>query len=107
MSSSLKNLREILLENFSTKSGNNDTWDSQAVTHPSTNQAQRCLTSVFEREPVLSTDRHKYRVDIRTLKNKDMRELKLIDTFTGDILLNFVQWIPKYSKRRSQNQKIE
>ncbi|CAK9289928.1 unnamed protein product [Gordionus sp. m RMFG-2023] len=38
-----------------------------------------------------SSDRHKYRVEIRTLKNKDMRELKLIDTSTGDILLNFAQ----------------
>ena len=32
-----------------------NTWDSQAVTHPSTNQAQRCLTSVIGREPVYST----------------------------------------------------
>ena len=32
-----------------------DTWYSQAVTHPSTNQARRCLTSVIGREPVLST----------------------------------------------------
>ena len=31
------------------------TWYSQAVTHPSTNQARRCLTSVIGREPVLST----------------------------------------------------
>ncbi len=31
------------------------TWYSQAVTHPSTNQARRCLTSVIRREPVLST----------------------------------------------------
>src|SRR6056300_1491050 len=28
---------------------------SQAVTHPSTNRAGRCLTSVIGREPVLST----------------------------------------------------
>ena len=28
---------------------------SQAVTHPSTNLARRCLTSVIEREPVFST----------------------------------------------------
>ena len=28
---------------------------SQAVTHPSTNRARRCLTSVIGREPVLST----------------------------------------------------
>ena len=33
----------------------NSTWCSQAVTHPSTNQAQRCLTSVIGRELVLST----------------------------------------------------
>ena len=31
------------------------TWYSQAVTHPSTNQARRCLTSVIGRELVLST----------------------------------------------------
>ena len=31
------------------------TWYSQAVTHPSTNQARRCLTSVIGREPVFST----------------------------------------------------
>ena len=31
------------------------TWCSQAVTHPSTNQARRCLTSVIRREPVFST----------------------------------------------------
>ena len=31
-----------------------NTWDSQAVTHPSTNQARRCLTSVIRREPVYS-----------------------------------------------------
>ena len=28
---------------------------SQAVTHPSTNRARRCLTSVIGREPVFST----------------------------------------------------
>ena len=28
---------------------------AQAVTHPSTNRARRCLTSVIGREPVLST----------------------------------------------------
>lgn len=32
-----------------------DTRGSQAVTHPSTNRAQRCLTSVIGRELVLST----------------------------------------------------
>ncbi len=31
------------------------TWYSQAVTHPSTNQARCCLTSVIRREPVYST----------------------------------------------------
>ena len=33
----------------------NSTRCSQAVTHPSTNWARRCLTSVIGREPVLST----------------------------------------------------
>ena len=37
------------------KSCANGTWCSQAVTHPSTNQAQRCLTSVIGRELVFST----------------------------------------------------
>ena len=32
-----------------------NTWGSHAVTHRSTNQAQRCLTSVIGREPVYST----------------------------------------------------
>ena len=32
-----------------------NTRDSQAVTHPSTNRARRCLTLVIRREPVLST----------------------------------------------------
>ena len=32
-----------------------NTRDSQAVTHPSTNRARRCLTSVIRREPVYST----------------------------------------------------
>ena len=32
-----------------------NTRDSQAVTHPSTNRARRCLTSVIRREPVCST----------------------------------------------------
>ena len=33
----------------------NSIWCSQAVTHPSTNQTQRCLTSVIGRELVFST----------------------------------------------------
>ena len=33
----------------------NNTRCSQAVTHPSTNRARRCLTSVIRREPVFST----------------------------------------------------
>ena len=33
----------------------NSTLCSQAVTHPSTNKAQRCLTSVIGRELVCST----------------------------------------------------
>ena len=33
----------------------NNTWGSHLVTHDSTNQARRCLTSVIGREPVFST----------------------------------------------------
>lgn len=33
----------------------NSIWCSQAVTHPSTNQTQRCLTSLIGREAVFST----------------------------------------------------
>ena len=39
----------------SLKAKDNSTRCSQAVTHPSTNRAQRCLTSVIGREPVFST----------------------------------------------------
>ena len=45
-------------EKWGWKTWNNkvySTWYSQAVTHPSTNQARRCLTSVIGREPVCST----------------------------------------------------
>ena len=37
------------------KQNANSIWCSQAVTHPSTNRARRCLTSVIGREPVYST----------------------------------------------------
>ena len=37
------------------RQNDNSTWCSQAVSHPSTNQAQRCLTSVIRRELVFST----------------------------------------------------
>ena len=37
------------------KKNANSTWCSQAVTHPSTNHAQCCLTAVIRREPVYST----------------------------------------------------
>lgn len=37
------------------KKNANSTRGSQAVTHPSTNRARRCLTSVIGREPVYST----------------------------------------------------
>ena len=33
----------------------NSIWCSQAVTHPSTNQTRRCLTSLIGREAVCST----------------------------------------------------
>ncbi len=42
-------------EKENSKRDANSIWCSQAVTHPSTNQTQRCLTSVIGRELVLST----------------------------------------------------
>ena len=42
-------------QNNHTKKEAYNTCCSQAVTHPSTGQAQRCLTSVIGREPVFST----------------------------------------------------
>ena len=47
--------KERKKENDEKNGGTYDTWYSQAVTHPSTNQARRCLTSVIGREPVYST----------------------------------------------------
>ena len=44
----------------------NSTWCSQAVTHPSTNHAQCCLTAVIRREPVCSTWYGRWRITIRT-----------------------------------------
>ena len=40
---------------IATKGKDYGTRYSQAVTHPSTNRARRCLTSVIGREPVFST----------------------------------------------------
>ena len=40
---------------FSKWQNANSIWYSQAVTHPSTNQTQRCLTSLIGREAVCST----------------------------------------------------
>ncbi|KAF4531018.1 hypothetical protein B566_EDAN018941, partial [Ephemera danica] len=36
----------------------------KAVTHPSTNRAQRCLTSVIGREPVFSTACPRHKVNV-------------------------------------------
>ena len=48
---------------------------SQAVTHPSTNRARRCLTSVIGREPVLSTWYGRRRMEVVKvgLNNSDRR----------------------------------
>ena len=45
------------------KNNANSTRGSQAVTHPSTNRARRCLTAVIGREPVLSTWYGRWQVD--------------------------------------------
>ena len=57
---------------------------SQAVTHPSTNTTQRCLTSVIGRELVLSTwygRRHSLRLKTQTILNRpqssDLSSLRL------------------------------
>ena len=44
-----------LIQPFNRVQNAYNTRDSQAVTHPSTNRARRCLTSVIRREPVYST----------------------------------------------------
>ena len=59
-------LQEILLELSSERweKSTNSTWCSQAITHPSTNHAQRCLTAVIRREPVFSTWYGRYKKSI-------------------------------------------
>ena len=47
--------KNILVEREREKQKANGTRCSQAVTHPSTDRARRCLTSVIGREPVCST----------------------------------------------------
>ena len=46
---------KIKLKRKKFKINANYTWCSQAVTHPSTNHAQRCLTAVIKREPVFTS----------------------------------------------------
>ena len=41
---------------------------SQAVTHPSTDAAQCCLTAVIEREPVFSTWYGRRQQDVATIR---------------------------------------
>ena len=50
-----KNNEKNILKKQKEKGKVYGTWYSQAVTHPSTDQARRCLTSVIGREPVFST----------------------------------------------------
>ena len=60
---------EKVVGNFKKKEAYN-TCGSQAVTHPSTKQAQHCLTSVIGREPVYSVwygRRHKFHCNYRHL----------------------------------------
>ena len=45
----------IVSKKVTVKQNANSIWYSQAVTHPSTNQTQRCLTSLIGREAVCST----------------------------------------------------
>ena len=50
-----------------------DTWDSQAVSDPSTNQAQRCLTCQIGRDGVFSTwygRKRSYRSDFNVMKSE-------------------------------------
>ena len=58
----------------------NSTWCSQAVTHPSTNQAQRCLTSLIGREAVHSTWYGRWQWD-RFLNPIYMLHLGLLSNF--------------------------
>ena len=56
-----------------------NTWGSQAVTHPSTNQALSCLTSVIRREPVHSTG-YGRRQCLRSLKGIYMKKMPTFQT---------------------------
>ena len=62
-----------------------NTRDSQAVTHPSTNRARRCLTSVIRREPVYSTwyGRRQRRMSKTQPQHK-------IDTVLGSIVVSIL-----------------
>ena len=86
-----KNRKNILGWILDTKNKKaNSTWCSQAVTHPSTNQAQCCLTSVIGRELVLSTWYGRWQcmfgIEATWKKNKKERWLETsIYSFEGEI----------------------
>ena len=64
---------------------------SQAVTHPSTNRARRCLTSVIGREPVLSTwygRRHVARQTFARYSEQNLCSFVLRCVFAKKIFLN-------------------
>ena len=79
----------ILLE-MERKKGKSDAYStaySQAVTHPSTNAAQRCLTSVIGRELVFSTWYGR-------IQYCEVKKVKL--TLLDDFMLSSMWGVPPY-----------
>ena len=76
-----------------------DTWYSQAVPHPSTNQAQRCLTSQIGRDAVCSTwyGRRQFLGDKVDLKHGQVAYFAGIATWTQRTGKSLVDAVSIYS----------
>ena len=71
----------------------NSTWFSQVVTHPSTDQALRCLTSVIGREPVLSSRCGRWHETYTwycSLKESDVQLISISSRLWKRIWLSFI-----------------
>ena len=62
----------------------NNIWCSQAVTHPSTDQTQRCLTSLIGREVVLK-ESHDFNLDWCTLLYINLKWKSIVGIFEGAV----------------------